>query len=43
MSLIRARRNRKKHWVDERKGLPPGRLVLFLILVVLAIWYLERF
>jgi hypothetical protein len=42
MSLIRARRNRKKHWIDARKGLPMTRLLLFLVLVAVAIWYLGR-
>ncbi len=43
MSLIRARRSRKKHWIDTRKGLPMTRLLLFLVLVALGIWYLGRF
>lgn len=40
MSLIRQRQRRKKNWVDTRKGMPQGRLIGYLILVVLAIWYL---
>ena len=43
MSLIRARRNRKKAYVDQRKGLPLSRLLLFLLLIILGIWYLGRF
>jgi hypothetical protein len=42
MSLLRARRNRKKQWIDARKGVPMTRLLLFLVLVALAIWYLGR-
>ncbi len=42
MSLIRARRNRKKHWIGQRKGLPMSRLLMFLVLVALGIWYLGR-
>jgi hypothetical protein len=40
MSLIRARRRRKKNWVDARQGMPRGKLIGFLVLVVAAIWYL---
>ncbi len=40
MSLIRARRRRKKNWVDARKGMGRGKLVGLLILTVVAIWYL---
>jgi hypothetical protein len=28
--------------MDARKGMPPGRLVVFLVLVVAIIWYLGR-
>ena len=42
MSLIRVRRRRKKTWIDARKGLPAGRLVALLVLVVALIWYLGR-
>jgi hypothetical protein len=42
MSLIRVRRRRKQNWMDARKGMPPGRLVVFLVLVVAIIWYLGR-
>ncbi len=40
MSLIRIRRNRKKAWIDSKKGSPPSRLILLLVIVALAIWYL---
>lgn len=40
MSLIRARRARKKNWIDTRKGMPQGRLLGLLILTVGLIWYL---
>jgi hypothetical protein len=40
MSLIRVRKRRKKNWVDARRGMPNGKLVGFLILTVVAIWYL---
>lgn len=42
MSLIRVRRRRKQNWLDARKGMPPGRLLVFLVLVVAIIWYLGR-
>lgn len=41
MSLIRVRRNRKKSWIDHKKGTSPTRLALLLVLVVGAIWYLS--
>jgi hypothetical protein len=40
MSLIRARRGRKKNWIDTRKGMANGRLMGLLILTLAAIWYL---
>ena len=40
MSLIRARRNRKKNWIDARQGMPRAKLVGLLILTMVAIWYL---
>ena len=43
MSLIRVRRRRKKDWIDSRKGMPVGKLMLLLVLVVGLIWYLGRF
>jgi hypothetical protein len=38
MSLIRARKNRKKNWVDVRKGMPTARLLLLLVVTVALIW-----
>lgn len=43
MSLIRVRRSRKKNWMDARKGMTAGRLVVLLVFVVVLIWYLGRF
>jgi hypothetical protein len=43
MSLIRARRRRKKMWIDERKGMSTGRLGALLIFVIVLIWYLGTF
>jgi hypothetical protein len=43
MSLIRVRRRRKKDWIDTRKGMSVGKLMLLLVLVVGLIWYLGRF
>lgn len=43
MSLIRVRRRRKQNWLDARKGMSSGRLMVFLVLVVALIWYLGRF
>ena len=40
MSLIRVRRSRKKNWIDAKKGLPPGRLLLILAAIIGVIWYL---
>ena len=40
MSLIRIRRNRKKNWIDQRKGSSPRKLIVLLALVVGLIWYL---
>lgn len=41
MSLIKARRNRKKNWMDTRKGKSPRMLILLLLVVVGIIWYLS--
>lgn len=41
MSLIRVRRNRKKTWIDHKKGTSPTRLVILLVLVLGVIWYLS--
>ncbi len=40
MSLIRVRRNRKKEWIDVKKGRSTRALVFLLILCVVAFWYL---
>jgi hypothetical protein len=40
MSLIRVRNRRKQSWMQARKGMPRGKLVGLLVLVVIAIWYL---
>ena len=41
MSLIRVRRNRKKNWIDVRKGLPIKALLFLLILCGIAFWYVS--
>jgi hypothetical protein len=41
MSLIRVRRERKKDWIDVRKGLSPGKLVMLLVVVAIVIWFLS--
>ena len=43
MSLIRVRRNRKREWLDVKKGKPPFRLVVVLAAVAGLIWYLNGF
>ena len=40
MSLIRARKRRKSNWMDTRGGMSRGRLIAYLIAVMVAIWYL---
>jgi hypothetical protein len=40
MSLIRQRMQRKKSWMDTRKGMPPWRLAGLLIFILALIWYL---
>ena len=40
MSLIRVRRNRKKEWIDAKRGKPPTKLAALLVLVLVIIWYL---
>jgi hypothetical protein len=42
MSLIRVRRRRKQNWIDTKKGMSGGKLLLLLILVVALMWYLGR-
>jgi hypothetical protein len=41
MSLIRVRRKRKREWLDVKKGKPPFRMFLLLVVVVGLIWYLN--
>jgi hypothetical protein len=41
MSLIRVRRDRKKDWIDTRKGKSPRSLLVIFILVSVAIWFLS--
>lgn len=43
MSLIRVRRNRKKEWLDVKRGTSLGKLAILLALVIGAIWYLGGF
>ena len=43
MSLIRVRRRRKKNWIETRKGLGAGRLLVLLALVAAFMWFLGRF
>lgn len=40
MSLIRVRRNRKRDWIDVKKGTSAARLVVLLVAVIAIIWYL---
>ena len=40
MSLIRVRRNRKKNWIDVKKGRSTQALIFLLILCAIAFWYL---
>ena len=42
MSLIRVRRQRKREWIDTRKGRSPGALLVMLAIVIAIIWYLGR-
>ena len=42
MSLIRVRRQRKREWIDTRKGPPPGTLLVLLAVVIAVMWYLGR-
>ena len=41
MSLIRVRLNRKKNWIDKKKGLPPKQLIFLLIVLLVVIWLLD--
>lgn len=40
MSLIRARRRRKKNWIDTRRGMSRNKLLGLLFLTIVVIWYL---
>ena len=40
MSLIRVRQQRKKNWIDSRKGMSSWKMIGLLVLVAVAIWYL---
>lgn len=42
MSLIRVRRQRKREWIDAKKGKSPTTLVVLLAVVLAIIWYLGR-
>ncbi|MDE2794532.1 MAG: hypothetical protein OXL34_06905 [Gemmatimonadota bacterium] len=42
MSLIRVRRQRKREWIDAKKGKSPTTLVILLAVVLAIIWYLGR-
>lgn len=42
MSLIRVRRQRKRDWIDAKKGKSPTSLVVLLVVVLAIIWYLGR-
>ncbi len=42
MSLIRIRRQRKREWIDARKGKSPATLAILLGVVVVLIWLLGR-
>jgi hypothetical protein len=39
MSLIRARKRRKKNWIDTRKGMPVRRLLFLLVLTIALMWF----
>ncbi len=40
MSLIRVRRNRKKAWIDAKKGAGTRKLVMLLVGLAIVVWYL---
>ena len=42
MSLIRVRRQRKRDWIDAKKGKTPTSLVVLFAVVLGIIWYLGR-
>lgn len=39
MSLIKARRSRKKSHIEARKGMPPGRLLVLFVVTLVVIWF----
>ncbi len=39
MSLIRVRRDRKRDWIDQKRGIGPMKLAGLLLFVILVIWY----
>lgn len=41
MSLIRVRRDRKKSWIDTKKGFSLKALVFLLLLVGFALWFIS--
>ena len=41
MSLIRVRRDRKKRWIDAKRAKSPRKLILLLLAIIAAIWYLS--
>jgi len=41
MSLIRARRSRKKNWIDVKGGPNLPKLILLLIVVLVVMWFLD--
>ncbi|MEX0935503.1 MAG: hypothetical protein WD013_01280 [Gemmatimonadota bacterium] len=41
MSLIRVRRDRKKSWIDTKKGYSLKALIFLLALVGVAIWFIS--
>jgi len=42
MSLIRVRRRRKQNWIDVRRGMSSGRLLVILAAVIALMWFLGR-
>lgn len=43
MSLIRLRRERKEMGTGERRGLRTRTLIILLVVVLVAIWFLARY
>ncbi len=40
MSLIKMRRQRKRAWIDTRKGMSTSKLLTLLAVTLVVIWYL---